>query len=43
MLTDARVLRSPLLGLGVEPDAFFAQIEAALVAAGWNDASGRLA
>ena len=40
-LTDARVLRLPLLGLRVEPDAFFAQIEAALVAAGWNDASGR--
>ena len=29
------VLRLPLLGLRVEPDTFFAQIEEALVAAGW--------
>ena len=40
-LTGVRVLRLPLLGLRVAPDDFFAQIEAALVAAGWNDASGR--
>jgi very-short-patch-repair endonuclease len=40
-LGNARVLRLPLLGLRVEPDSFFAQIETALVAAGWHDASGR--
>jgi hypothetical protein len=40
-LSDAVVLRLPLLGLRVEPDSFFAQIEEALVAAGWDDASGR--
>ncbi|QIX27763.1 hypothetical protein ncot_15045 [Nocardioides sp. JQ2195] len=38
-LTDATVLRLPLLGLRVAADEFFAQIEAALRAAGW---SGRL-
>ncbi|WP_210648997.1 hypothetical protein [Nocardioides sp. SYSU D00065] len=31
-----RVLRLPLLGLRLEPDAFFAQIEEALVAGGWQ-------
>jgi very-short-patch-repair endonuclease len=39
-LSNARVLRLPLLGLRVDPDSFFAQIEAALVAAGWDAASG---
>lgn len=34
MLQGERVLRLPLLGLRVAPDDFFAQIEAALVAAG---------
>lgn len=34
-LTDAKVLRLPLLGLRVAADEFFAQIEAALRAAGW--------
>jgi very-short-patch-repair endonuclease len=34
-LGDCRVLRLPLLGLRVAPDAFFAQIEDALRAAGW--------
>lgn len=33
------VLRIPLLGLRVAPDDFFAQIEAALVAAGWRGAA----
>jgi len=33
------VLRIPLLGLRVAPDEFFAQIEAALVAAGWRRAA----
>ena len=40
-LGDARVLRLPLLGLRVAPDDFFAQIEAALVAAGWSAVPGR--
>jgi very-short-patch-repair endonuclease len=40
-LGDARVLRLPLLGLRVAPDDFFAQIEAALVAAGWSATPGR--
>ena len=31
-----RVLRLPLLGLRLEPDAFFDQIEEALVAGGWR-------
>jgi very-short-patch-repair endonuclease len=39
-LSNARVLRLPLLGFRVDPDSFFAQIEAALVAAGWDAASG---
>jgi very-short-patch-repair endonuclease len=34
-LDDCRVLRLPLLGLRVSPDAFFAQVEHALRAAGW--------
>ena len=42
-LSDAVVLRLPLLGLRVDPDAFFEQIEQALVAAGWAPPSGRLA
>ena len=33
------VLRLPLLGLRLEPEAFFAQIEAALVAGGWDAAA----
>lgn len=35
-LGDCRVLRLPLVGLRVAPDAFFAQIEQALRAAGWS-------
>ncbi len=35
-LGNARVLRMPLLGLRVDPDQFFGQIEQALVAAGWR-------
>jgi very-short-patch-repair endonuclease len=35
-LQGARVLRLPLLGLRVAPDDFFAQVEQALVAAGWD-------
>lgn len=34
-LGDCRVLRLPLIGLRVAPDAFFAQIEQALGASGW--------
>jgi very-short-patch-repair endonuclease len=34
-LTDARVLRLPLLGLRVAPEAFFGQIEQGLAASGW--------
>ena len=34
-----RVLRLPLLGLRLEPDAFFDQIEEALVAGGWQRAA----
>jgi very-short-patch-repair endonuclease len=34
-LTGCRVLRLPLIGLRVAPDAFFGQIQAALCAAGW--------
>jgi Protein of unknown function (DUF559) len=30
------IIRLPLLGFRVSPDAFFAQVEAALVAAGWD-------
>ena len=30
------VLRLPLLGYRLEPDEFFAQVRAALVAAGWS-------
>jgi hypothetical protein len=33
------VLRLPLLGLRLEPDAFFAQIHAGLVAGGWRTAA----
>ncbi|MDQ6686497.1 MAG: hypothetical protein M3Z50_02605 [Actinomycetota bacterium] len=35
-ITGDRVLRIPLLGLRVASDAFFAQIEEALMAAGWQ-------
>jgi very-short-patch-repair endonuclease len=42
-LSGGRVLRLPLLGLRVEPDAFFEQIEEALVAAGWAPPAGRQA
>lgn len=35
-LTSDRVLRLPLLGLRLEPDAFFAQIETALALGGWR-------
>jgi very-short-patch-repair endonuclease len=35
-LQGARVLRLPLLGLRVAPDDFFAQVEQALVTAGWR-------
>lgn len=38
VLEDDRVLRLPLLGLRLEPDVFFAQIEAALRAGGWSPA-----
>lgn len=31
------VLRLPVLGLRVEPDAFFAQLRRALTAGGWSD------
>ena len=34
-----RVLRLPLLGLRLEPDAFFDQIEEGLVAGGWQRAA----
>jgi very-short-patch-repair endonuclease len=33
------VLRLPLLGLRLEPDAFFSQIEEGLVAGGWRVAA----
>ena len=33
------VLRLPLLGLRLEPDAFYTQIEEALVAGGWTAAA----
>ena len=42
-LANATVLRLPLLGLRVDPDSFFDQIEQALVAAGWTGQSGRRA
>lgn len=35
-IASDRVLRLPLLGIRLEPDAFFDQIEAALVAGGWQ-------
>ena len=35
-LKNATVLRMPLLGLRVAADEFFAQIEQALVDAGWS-------
>ncbi len=38
-LAHHRVLRLPLLGLRAAPDEFFAQIRAALVAAGWSAAA----
>lgn len=39
VIASDRVLRLPLLGLRLEPDAFFAQIEEALVAGGWQRAA----
>jgi very-short-patch-repair endonuclease len=39
VLTNDRVLRLPLLGLRLEPDAFFEQIEQALVVGGWQRAA----
>ncbi len=42
-LQGLTVLRLPLLGLRVAPDDFFAQIEAALVAAGWTGGGRRTA
>ncbi len=36
VITGDRVLRLPLLGLRLEPDAFFEQVEEALVAGGWQ-------
>jgi very-short-patch-repair endonuclease len=38
-ITNATVLRLPLLGLRTQPDAFFDQIRDALVAAGWRRAA----
>lgn len=38
-ITSATVLRLPLLGLRVQPDAFFDQVRDALVAAGWRRAA----
>lgn len=40
-LTDATVLRLPLLGLRIMPDEFFAQVEQALRSAGWSPAVRR--
>jgi very-short-patch-repair endonuclease len=39
VIANDRVLRLPLLGLRLEPDAFFDQIEEALLAGGWQRAS----
>jgi very-short-patch-repair endonuclease len=39
VIADDRVLRLPLLGLRLEPDAFFDQIEQALVVGGWQRAA----
>ena len=39
VIAKDRVLRLPLLGLRLEPDAFFDQIEEALVASGWQRAA----
>lgn len=36
VIASDKVLRLPLLGLRLEPDAFFDQIEEAMVAAGWQ-------
>lgn len=36
VIASDRVLRLPLLGLRLEPDAFFDQIEEALIAGGWS-------
>ncbi len=38
-LTGDTVLRLPLLGLRMQPDAFFAQIERGLVSGGWRHAA----
>ena len=40
-LAHTTVLRVPVLGLRVTPDAFFKQIETALLAAGWTRATSR--
>ncbi len=39
VIASDRVLRLPLLGLRLEPDAFFDQVEEALVAGGWRRAA----
>ena len=39
VIANDRVLRLPLLGLRLQPDAFFEQIEEALVAGGWQRAA----
>ncbi len=39
VIASDRVLRLPLLGLRLEADAFFEQIEEALVAGGWSRAA----
>ena len=39
VIASDRVLRLPLLGLRLEPDAFFDQIEEALVVGGWSRAA----
>jgi very-short-patch-repair endonuclease len=39
VITGDVVLRLPLLGLRLQPDAFYDQIREALVARGWNSAA----
>lgn len=39
VLTGDTFLRLPLLGLRLQPDAFFAQVERALRAGGWSRAA----
>lgn len=38
-LQGTKVLRLPLLGLRTHPEEFFAQVESALVLAGWRRAA----